>query len=72
MLAAIHQRFVDFLRERRIRALRVQAYRAYENSDLAALRRIGLRMFHECQKRSPQQLLRMTLARDPHELGWGP
>jgi hypothetical protein len=69
MLLSIHQRIVDWRRERRIRALRVQANTAYEAGDMAAMRRIGMQVFAECALRSPQQRLRMTLERDPHEEG---
>lgn len=68
-LKAISQRLADHRRERRIRTLRAEAVRLLD-IDKAAAREAAIRLFDECEQRSPQQIARMerdAKARlDPH------
>jgi hypothetical protein len=70
MLRSIHQRFVDWRREGRIRALRIDFTAAYESGCKQAIRRAAHALFAECDARSPGQVARMERAlldrMDPH------
>jgi 5-carboxymethyl-2-hydroxymuconate isomerase len=70
MLTAIHQRIVDWRRERRIRVLRAAVSDAYATGCKATLRAAAHALFAECDARSEAQKQRMErriLERmDPH------
>lgn len=58
LFTAIRQRIADHRRERRIRALRVEACELLA-IDKERARAVAKRMFDECAQRSPQQVRRM-------------
>lgn len=70
LFAAIRQRIADHRRERRIRALRVEACRLLDAGDSCGGRAMCELLFHECEQRSPAQNERMERAAfnrlDPH------
>jgi hypothetical protein len=56
------QRFHDWRREVRIKALRARAMKAHDAGQVQLSRRLFLALFAECDARSPQQVRRMERA----------